>query len=117
MAPVGGSARTRWVQWNLELFGELAGIERAASKVAAVESYRGNPPAAVVDTQHQFFGLGRVVDIHFLERNAPVAQELLGTPAVATILRTVDNYFSHCSDSLRMEPVYLMQVGSPGFER
>ena len=84
-----------FVQRNFQFFGKQVGIERTARYISPVNFERRNFSQAVVRANYQFFGVRLVVDIHFLESDSALAQELLRATAIAAPGSGVNSDFRH----------------------
>ena len=73
---------------DLQMLGELFGIEGAASEVAAGNLKGGNLAAAVICFQNKFLGIGILIHVNFFKRNAAFLQESLSAPAIGGLGRT-----------------------------
>src|SRR5271168_5642431 len=87
----------RRIQRNLQFFGKLVGIKRAASEIAAIHSDRRNLAAPAVHAQNKFLGFGILIHVDFTKRNPAFPQELFRSPAIAAPARTVDRDLRHFS--------------------
>ena len=62
--------------------GDLGGVERTAGEEAAVEFEGGDFAPSVVDPHDQIFGVGRFVDVNFIEGDVSLHQKAAGATAV-----------------------------------
>src|SRR5712692_3205180 len=83
------------IQRNVELLGELLGIERTARKIAAADLQRGDFPQAIVGLDDDLFPGWVFFDIHFAKTDAALLQESFSAPAIGAPSGAVNGYRFH----------------------
>jgi hypothetical protein len=86
------------VERNLELRGQLLGIERTARKIPFPDLQRRHSAPAPVDADNEIFAVGIFFNVHFAIRDPAFCQKVLQAPAVRAPERAVDDQvFRHIS--------------------